>query len=74
MEELIEVLKDIRNDVDFDNCEDLVDGCVLNSFDIILIVAALNEEFDVEIAAVDIVPENFNSASRMWDMIQRLAE
>ena len=44
------------------------------SFDIVSIVGELNDTFDINITPVDIVPENFNSAEAMWDMIQRLSE
>ena len=74
MDELIKLLQDVKEDVDYEKCENLIDGCVLDSFDIIAIVSAINEEFDVEITAADIIPDNFNSAARMWAMIQRLAE
>ena len=42
--------------------------------DIVSIVGELNDTFDINITPVDIVPENFNSAEAMWDMIQRLSE
>ena len=34
----------------------------------------LEEEFDIEIPTVEIVPANFNSAQSMWEMIHRLEE
>ncbi len=74
MEELIEVLEDIKDDVDFENTTDLIDGRHLDSLDILQIIAALNDEFDISIPAADIVPENFNSAAAMWAMVQRLQD
>ena len=41
---------------------------------LVSIVGELNDTFDINITPVDIVPENFNSAEAMWDMIQRLSE
>ena len=72
MEELLELLKDVRDDVDFDSCTDLIDGKILTSFDIIQIISVIDEEYDVEIPAKEIIPENFNSAQAIYDMIQRL--
>lgn len=74
MDELIEVLEDIKDDVDFENSEDLVTGRKLDSLDILQIVAALNDEFDIEIPAAEVVPDNFNSAKAMWNLVQRLQD
>ncbi len=72
MEELLELLKDVRDDVDFENCMDLIDGKVLSSFDIINIISVIDEEYDVAVPATEIKPDNFNSARAIYDMIQRL--
>ena len=45
-----------------------------SSFDIVSLVGELNDAFDIDITPVDIVPENFNSAEAMWEMIQRLQD
>jgi Phosphopantetheine attachment site. len=74
MERLIELLKGVRDDVDFNECTTLVDEGILDSFDIIEIVNIIDEEYDVEIPATEIVPENFNSAEAILNMIQRLQE
>ncbi|HAG68617.1 MAG TPA: acyl carrier protein [Lachnospiraceae bacterium] len=72
MNELIELLREIRDDVDFENCKELIDGKVLSSFDIIQIISTLDDEYDISIPATEIVPENFNSAEAIYSMIQRL--
>lgn len=74
MEELLELLSEIRDDIDFENCETLIDDGLLESFDIIQVVSAINEEFDVEIPATQISPKNFNSAKAMMAMIEKLLE
>lgn len=55
MEELLEVLKGIKPEIDFENEENLIEDELLDSFDIISIVAAIDDEFDVKITAKDIV-------------------
>ena len=72
MDELLEILAEIRSDVDFETETELVDGGILGSFDILSIIGELNDTYDIEITPVDIVPENFNSAQAMWNMVQRL--
>jgi len=74
MEELIEILKDLHSDVDFDTCTTLIDDKILDSFDIVSIVSEVNDRFDVAIPAKELVPENFNSAKALWDLITRLEE
>ncbi|MGE9941791.1 acyl carrier protein [Bariatricus sp. SGI.161] len=74
MEQLLEILKDIQSDVDYENCTTLIDDELLDSFAILSIVSELEDAFDVEITPVDIIPENFNSAQALWEMVQRLQE
>lgn len=74
MEQLLEILKDIQPDVDYENCTSLIDDELLDSFAILSIVSELEDAFDVEITPVDIIPENFNSAQALWKMVQRLQE
>jgi len=74
MEKLIELLKGVRDDVDFNECTTLVDEGILDSFDIIEIINVIDEEYDIKIPAIEIVPENFNSAEAILNMIQRLQE
>lgn len=74
MEKLLEVLKAIRDDVDFEKEEKLVDDGILDSFDIVAIVGELSEEFDVTFTAEDIEPENFNSVAAIMALVERLAD
>ena len=73
-EDVVELLRDIEEDIDYDTVEDLVDGKHFDSFDIIATINAVNDEFDLTIPAKDIVPENFNSARALHALIVRLAE
>ncbi len=72
MNTLLELLNEICPDVDFENCTTLIDDGLLDSFAILEIVAEINDAFDVQITAPEIIPENFNSAKALWAMIQRL--
>ena len=74
MDELMEILEEIKPDVDFAACDTLIDDGILDSFDILNLVSELNDAFDIEITPVDIVPENFNSAEALWKMVKRLQE
>ena len=74
MNELIEILENLHPEVDFDTCTTLIDDKILDSFDIITIISEINEEFDVVIPAEEIIPENFNSAQALHELVTRLAD
>lgn len=74
MDKILEILKEFKPDIDMKNREDLIDGGILDSLDIVNIVSELESEFDVAIPVEEIVPENFNSVSAIQKMIQRLQE
>ena len=74
MNELLEILNDIQPGVDFENETHLIDNHLLDSLSIISLDAELEDTFDVTIPAVEIIPDNFNSAEAMMEMIQRLQE
>lgn len=74
MEKLIEILEDLNPDVDYNTCTNLIDGHYLDSLSILSLIAELEDEFDVVIPTVEIIPNNFNSAEKIWQMINRLKE
>ena len=74
MEDLISILLDLNPEVDFETEDRLIDGKILDSFDIVTIVADINNEFDVAIPAEELIPENFNSAKALWALIERLED
>ena len=74
MEQLMEILEGLRHDIDFANEKSLVTDRLLESFDIINLVSEIDDEFDVKIKPADLVPENFDSAEAMWELIQRLQD
>jgi D-alanine--poly(phosphoribitol) ligase subunit 2 len=74
METLLEILEDLHPDVDFENCETLIDDKILDSFDIVTLVGEISDEFDITIPVEEIVPKNFNSAKALYALIERLIE
>ena len=71
-QQLLDLLRDLHPDIDFETAEGLIDRKILTSFDVVSIAAELSETYDVELGAVDIVPENFNSARALFALIQRI--
>jgi len=74
MEKLLEILSELHPDVDFTNTTDLVDDGILDSLDIVTLVTEIHAEFDVAIPAEEIIPENFNSAEALMELIEKLDE
>ncbi len=74
MEQLLEILQSLHPDVDFEAETSLVTGGILDSFDIVSLVTELNDTFDIEITASDLVFENFDSAAAILALVERLQE
>ncbi len=74
MDELIAILQEIHPDVDYETATNLVDGKILDSFDIISLVGEIADKFDVVISAEHMIPENFNSAQALWNLILTLED
>ncbi len=73
-EEIMEILQELRSDVDFEREQALIDDSVLDSFDIVSLVGELNDHFDIEINVEELLPENFNSVEAMVRLIQKIQE
>ena len=74
MDELMQILEELRPDVDFETETSLIDDSILDSFDIVSLVGELNDAFDIEIKPNNLIPENFNSAKAMMAMIEQLQD
>lgn len=72
MGKLLEILKGIRPDVDFENETSLVDDGILDSFDVVSIISELDDAFGVQIRIDELDPENFNSAASIMALIEKL--
>lgn len=74
MDEIIAILKELHPDVDYETNTSLVDDRIIDSFDIISIVAEIDDRLDVQIPAEEIIPENFNSAKALADLVAKLED
>lgn len=72
MEKLLQLLAEIRPDVDFENETALIDDGILDSFDVVSIISEIDDAFDVQIRITELDPENFNSVESIWNLIQEL--
>ena len=72
MDKLIRILSELHPDFDFETEDALIDGGILDSFDIVALVAEIDDAFGIEIPAEALLPENFNSAKAIFTLIQQL--
>lgn len=57
MEKLLDLLKGIRPDVDFDNETALIDDGILDSFDVVSIISEIDDVFGVQIRITELDPK-----------------
>ena len=74
MKELLEILQGIKPEVDFEKEKGLIEDGILDSCDIISMVNALNEHFEIEITVAELLPENFNDVEAIWNLVQEMKE
>ena len=74
MDELMNILQELHPDIDFETCDTLIDDQILDSIDIVSLVAEISDAFDVAIPAEELVPENFNSAKALYALIEKLLD
>ena len=74
MEKILEILTSIRSDIDFENETKLIDNNILDSFDIVSIVAELCDEYEITITADQLEPENFNSAAAILSLVNSILD
>ncbi len=73
-EEVLNLLQELHEDIDFESETKMVDDKVLDSFDLASFATELGDAFDVEITGDDLVAEKFNSIDSIVDMIADMME
>lgn len=70
----MELLKQIKSDVDFETSQDFIEDGLLDSFEIVDLVSGLEDEFSIEISGRDIIPENFINLETIATLIEKYTE
>ena len=71
-QDLIDILKEIHPEVDYETEKNLIDSKIFDSMDIVTLISEIEDSFDIKIPANEIVPDNFNSAEALFRLIQEL--
>lgn len=74
MEKLLEILEEIKPGVDYENIDTLINDHYLDSLSILSLISELEDEFDIVMPTVEIIPDNFNSVKSMMALISKLKE
>lgn len=71
-EKVLEILAEVRPDIDFEKEETLIDDGILDSFDIVSVISELNDAFDIAIRVTELSPKNFNNLEGICNMVEKL--
>ena len=71
MKSLPEILKEIRPEFDFTTSIDFMADGMLDSFDMVTLVATLDKTYGISIQGTDIVPENFQNLKAIEALLRR---
>jgi len=71
MKPLSDILKEIRPEFDFTTSQDFMADGMLDSFDMVTLVASLDKTFGISIQGTDIVPENFKNLQTIEALLRR---
>lgn len=66
------ILMEIDSSIAWDKEEKLIDDRIMDSFMVISLISELEDQFQIEIDASEIIPENLNSVNAMWRMNNKI--
>lgn len=71
MEQIYAILEDLRPEFDFRDSENFIEDGYLDSFDIVTLISEIEEKYNISIDGLDIVPDNFENAERIVNLIKK---
>jgi acyl carrier protein len=71
MKSLADILKEIRPEFDFSTSSDFMADGMLDSFDMMTLVATLDKTYGISIQGTDIVPENFKNLQTIEALLRQ---
>ena len=72
-EEIAGILHDVKPTKQLIDVHDIVEGGYLDSFELMLLISKLSEQYNIEIGFEEISPDNFNSLDAIEKMVTRLS-
>lgn len=71
MKTLPEILQEIRPEFDFTTSQDFMADGMLDSFDMMTLVATLDKTFQISIPGTEILPENFKNLQTIEELLRK---
>ncbi len=71
MDGISTILKNIRPEFEFAGVDDFFARGMLDSFDLTMLVSALEERYRITVDGVDILPENFRSVEAISSLLAK---
>ena len=65
------ILQGLRPEFEFEDGVDFIAEGMIDSFDMVNLVSELEENFDIVIDGIDILPENFSSLSAIEALVNK---
>lgn len=66
---ILDFLTEIRPEFDFAASSNFIEEGMLDSFDIVSLVASLDEEFGISIDGIEILPKNFSNVDSIYQLL-----
>lgn len=71
-EEILEILNNLDDSIEYEEEDSLIDDMILDSFAIITLVGDLEDTFDIEIGPSEMTADHFNTVDAIAEMVTRL--
>lgn len=68
---ILEMLSEIKPEQNFAESNNYVEDGILDSFDIIELITMLEDEFDISIDGMDILPEFFSNVEQIEKLVKK---
>ena len=68
---IVEILNEIRSEFDFNSDVNFIENGMLDSFDVVALITALDEEYNISIDGTDIIPDNFSTLNAIENVLSK---
>ena len=70
MEKILDILKSLHPEYNYGASMNYLDDGLLDSFDIIALVTELEDNFNIDIDPMEIIPDNFESMDKIKSFVK----